>query len=116
MDYYRQGLRKNPTTEALLYSLALSYLQLHKYDSAIRWFSHGLKLIPRWIDGLCGVAVAFFNMQNYEKALQYIELAKNNFKSSKNKTTPKDQIEGTGNVCVELPAVSKLTLNTITLI
>lgn len=62
MDYYRQGLRKNPSDEQLLYSLALSYLQLKKFESSMRWFSYGLRLNPRWVDGLCGCAVAYFNM------------------------------------------------------
>ena len=62
LDYYRQGLRKNPNDQILLFSLALGYLQLQKFESAIRWFSFGLKLEPRWIDGLCGVAIAFFNI------------------------------------------------------
>ena len=35
MDYYRQGLRKNPTSEVLLYSLAHGYLGLRKYKNAI---------------------------------------------------------------------------------
>ena len=94
MDYYRQGLRKNPTNESLLYSLAQSYLRVQKYESAIRWFSFGLGLNPRWVDGLCGVAVAFFNMKYYEKSLSYIEHAKNNFKSIRNRVLPTDPVNG----------------------
>ena len=68
-----------------MFSLALGYLELAKFESAICWFSFGLKLNPRWINGLCGVAIAFFNIQNYAKALEYICLAKDNFKMDSNK-------------------------------
>ena len=83
MDYYRQGLRKNPTNEVLLYSLAVCYLQLNKLESALYWFSKGLNLNPRWIDGLCGCSFAYFNMQDYEKALSYINMAKDNYKGGR---------------------------------
>ena len=109
-------MRKNPTNDALLYSLALSYLHLSKYDSAIRWFSYGLRLNPRWIDGLCGVAAAYFNMKKFDKAMYYIELAKNNFKSIKNKTVPHDPNDRAVFLSDELPSASRLSLYTITFI
>ncbi len=31
MDYYRQGLRKNPTNLVLIYSIAICYSKLKKY-------------------------------------------------------------------------------------
>ena len=51
----------------------------------MRWFSYGIELNPRWVDGLCGVSMSYFNMRNFEKALTYIDLAKNNFKTTANK-------------------------------
>ena len=65
MDYYRQGLRKNPTSHILIYSLAVCYCRLKKYRSAIHWFSRGVELHPRWIDGLAGIAITYFNMLDF---------------------------------------------------
>ena len=62
MDYYRQGLRRTPTQHILIYSVAVCYSQLKKYNSALQWYTHGINLHPRWIDGLCGIAFAYFNM------------------------------------------------------
>ena len=62
MDYYRQGLRKNPSELKLLYSLAVCYSHFRRYQSAMCWFSHGLNLNPRWVDGLCGMSMLYFNM------------------------------------------------------
>lgn len=82
MDYYRQGLRRSPTEHVLIYSVACCYSQLRKYKSAMQWYSLGISLHPRWVDGLCGISFAFFNMGQYEKALYYITLAKENSKGS----------------------------------
>ena len=35
MDYYRQGLRDFPNEHILIYSLAVCYMRLKKYKSAI---------------------------------------------------------------------------------
>ena len=80
MDYYRQGLRKNPTSLVLIYSLASCYSKLKKCESSIHWFAKGIDLIPRWVDGLCGIAINYFNMLNFERALLFIHLAKENSK------------------------------------
>ena len=80
MDYYRQGLRKHPTNDILIYSLAVCYLKLKKYRSAILWFGKGIDLNPRWVDGLCGIAITYFNMLDFERALRFISLAKDNMK------------------------------------
>lgn len=37
---------------------------------------------PRWLDGLCGIALAYFNMLDFERALKFITLAKDNSKGS----------------------------------
>ena len=55
---------------------------MKKFDSALEWYTHGLNLNPRWIDGLCGSAVCYFNMENHEKALEFISLARKNYKGS----------------------------------
>ena len=83
MDYYRQGLRKNPTSLMLIYNLANSYKKLKKYSSTLVWFCHGINLQPRWIDGLCGLAVTYFNMGEYKMALKFISLAKENYRGPK---------------------------------
>lgn len=80
MDYYRQGLRKNPTNETLIYSLALCFMKLKKYRSAILWFGKGVDLNPRWVDGLCGIAITYFNMLDFDRALRYMTMAKDNMK------------------------------------
>ena len=79
MDYYRQGLRKNPTNLLLIYNLANSYKKLRKYTSTLTWFMHGVQLNPRWVDGLCGLATTYFNMQQYELALHCIKAARFNY-------------------------------------
>ena len=73
---------RSPTEHVLIYSVACCYSQLRKYQSAMQWYSFGISLRPRWVDGLCGISFAFFNMANYEKALYYIKLAKENNKGS----------------------------------
>ena len=55
---------------------------MKKLDSALEWFTHGLNLNPRWVDGLCGTAICYFNMQNHEKALEFTALTKNNYKGA----------------------------------
>lgn len=37
---------------------------------------------PRWVDGLCGSAVCYFNVQNFEKALEFTRLAQINYKGA----------------------------------
>ena len=68
VDFYRQGLMKNPTDQNLIYSLAVSYCKLKMYKSSSQWFSYGVNLHPRWVDGLCGIALANLNIFNFEKA------------------------------------------------
>ena len=80
MDYYKQGLRIHPSEHILIYCLAVCYTRLKLYQSAINWFSRGVEFNPRWIDGLCGIAITYFNMLDFEKAPKYITLAKENCK------------------------------------
>ena len=87
MDYFKQGLRINPGKHKLIYSLAVCYSRLKMYQSAINWFSRGIDLHPRWVDGLCGIAITYFNMLDFERALKYISLAKDNNKGFQMKTT-----------------------------
>ena len=87
MDYFKQGLRLNPSKHKLIYSLAVCYSRLKMYQSAINWFSRGIDLHPRWVDGLCGIAITYFNMLDFERALKYISLAKDNNKGMQMKTT-----------------------------
>lgn len=82
MDYYRQGLRQFPNEHILIYSLAVCYMRLKKYKSAIQWFGKGIDLHPRWLDGLCGIAITYFNMLDFNRALKYITLAKDNTKGA----------------------------------
>lgn len=83
LDYYRQGLRQFPTSHILIYSLATCYSQQKKYNSAIHWYGKGIDLDPRWVDGLCGIAINYFNMLNFDRALYFIQLAKDNSKGEK---------------------------------
>ena len=82
MDYYRQGLRKLPDDHVLIYSLAVCYMKLKKYHCAIHWFGKGVELHPRWLDGLCGIAIAYFNLMDFERALKFIIMAKDNSKGT----------------------------------
>ena len=98
MDYYRQGLRKIPSDHTLIYSLAVCYSRLKMYHLAIHWFSQGVELKPRWLDGLCGIAMCYFNMLDFERALKFIMLAKDNckgaeFANCKLKYNSKDSIK-----------------------
>ena len=82
MDYFKQGLRIHPNEHILIYALAVTYTHLKLYQSAIDWFSRGIEFNPRWIDGLYGIAIVSFNMQDFERALKYISLAKENSKGN----------------------------------
>ena len=82
MDYFKQGLRKNPTNLVLIYCLANAYKKLKKYNSTLIWFSHGVNLNGRWVDGLCGLATTHFTMGNFKQALRYISQAKDNFRGT----------------------------------
>ena len=42
----------------------------------------GIDLHPRWVDGLCGIAITYFNMLKFDKALVYITYAKDNSKGT----------------------------------
>ena len=37
---------------------------------------------PRWVDGLCGTAICYFNLQDYQKALEFTKLTRNNYKGA----------------------------------
>ena len=82
MDYFKQGLRIYPSEHILIYALATCYTHLKLFQSAIEWFSRGIELNPRWVDGLYGIAIVSFNMQDFERALKYITLAKENSKGN----------------------------------
>lgn len=66
MDYFKQGLRKNPTNLVLIYCLANAYKKLKKFNSTLIWFSHGVNLSGRWVDGLCGLATTHFTIGNFK--------------------------------------------------
>ena len=82
MDYFKQGLRIHPNELTLIYALAVCYTHLKLYQSAINWFSRGIEFNPRWVDGLYGIAIVSFNMLDFEKAIKYISLAKENSKGN----------------------------------
>ena len=48
---------------------------------------HGISLHPRWVDGLCGLATTYFNMKDYQQALRFITVAKDNCKGTKGDET-----------------------------
>ena len=48
----------------------------------MEWFDFGLKLKPRWVNGLVGMAVTYFEMKHYFKAVEYISAARLNFKAA----------------------------------
>ena len=84
IDYFRQGLRKFPNDVLLIYSVARSYAEIYKFESALTWYTFGLNLQPRWVEGLVGIATIHFNRKNFEEALRYISLAKENIKGNTN--------------------------------
>jgi len=47
----------------------------------VEWFGFGLKLRPRWVNGLVGMAVSYFEMKHYFKAVEHISAARKNFKA-----------------------------------
>jgi len=60
--FYLQGLRINPTNFRLIYNLARNYQKLNLFDKSITWFLFGLKIKPRWVNGLVGIAITYFEM------------------------------------------------------
>ncbi|CDW86062.1 tpr domain containing protein [Stylonychia lemnae] len=75
IDYYKQGLRVNPTSEILLYNLACQFQKIGKFENSIRWLKHSLNIKPQWTDAYYGLAITKFKMQKYDLALKNIELA-----------------------------------------
>ena len=49
---------------------------------AVEWFDFGLKLKPRWVNGLVGMAVTYFEMKHYFKAVEFIKAARLNWKAA----------------------------------
>ena len=56
-------------------------MTLCKFDQAIVWFEFGLLLKPRWVNGLVGMAVTYFEMGYHSRAVEYITAARKNFKN-----------------------------------
>lgn len=75
MDYYRQGLRINPTSEILLYNLACCFEKISKFKNTIRWLEHALSVKQRWTDAFYGLAMTYFKMGDYQQSSHYIENA-----------------------------------------
>lgn len=75
IDYYKQGLRIQPTCESLLYNLACAFEKLGKRQNTLLWFKYALQLKPRWTDALYGVAVTQFKSGDFNSALEFIERA-----------------------------------------
>ena len=79
--FYRQGLLKNPESRRLMYNLARNCLILCKFDQAVTWFEFGLLMKPRWVNGLVGLAVTYFEKGYYSRSVEYITAARKNFKN-----------------------------------
>jgi tetratricopeptide (TPR) repeat protein len=60
VTYYEKGLKKNLGSIILLFNLARILVYLGKYEEAINWFEFGLKLKPRWVNGLTALSVCYF--------------------------------------------------------
>eukprot|EP00347_Sterkiella_histriomuscorum_P021543 403333609 len=75
IDYYKQGLRLNPTSEILIYNLACQYHKIHKYMNCIRWLEHSLVIKPRWTDAYYGLSLTYFKLGQYEKAAEEVQRA-----------------------------------------
>ena len=111
MDYYKQGLRKHPCQHSLIYSLAVCYSKLKKYRSAIHWFSLGIDLHPRWLDGLAGIAIIYFNMLDFPMALKFITMAKENSKGTVLSTSQSDKDDVFDNISFLYASCLKMTGN-----
>ena len=46
IDYYRRGLRRNPTSLSLIYAMSLCFYRLCWINSAFKWLNFGLVLSP----------------------------------------------------------------------
>jgi tetratricopeptide (TPR) repeat protein len=67
--FYEKGLKKNLTSMVLLFNLARVLVYLCKFEEAIGWFDFGLKLKPRWVNGLTALSVCYFEMKYYSTAI-----------------------------------------------
>ena len=76
--FYEKGLRFNPSSLILIYNLARNYMILCKFKLSIVWFELGLKLKPRWVNGLVGLALTYFEMGYNSRAVNCIKAAHNN--------------------------------------
>jgi tetratricopeptide (TPR) repeat protein len=83
VTFYEKGLKKNLTSMVLLYNLARILVYLCKFEEAISWFDFGLKLEPRWVNGLTALSVCYFQMGYHSTAIQCIVAAQANYKNVK---------------------------------
>jgi hypothetical protein len=56
---------------------------LNLFEKSVVWFNFGLKLKPRWVNGLVGIAITYFEMGYNSRAVSYIKSARQNFKGEK---------------------------------
>jgi hypothetical protein len=89
--FYEKGLRFNPSSLILIYNLARNYMILNKFKLSIVWFELGLKLKPRWVNGLVGLALTYFEMKYYSRAVVCIRGAHDNISLTRN-DRPDDKI------------------------
>jgi len=80
-DFYRQGLRRNPTSLSLIYKLASAFTMLGLLRNALKWFEFGTALHPKWVDGLACQSMIHSMLFNSVKMLELINLAKDNYSS-----------------------------------
>jgi tetratricopeptide (TPR) repeat protein len=82
--FYEKGLRFNPSSLTLIFNLARNYMILNKFKLSIVWFELGLKFKPRWVNGLVGLALTYFEMGYHSRAVVCIKAAHENINLAKN--------------------------------
>ena len=57
---------------------------LCKFKLCIVWFEFGVKLKPRWVNGLVGLALTYFELGYHSRAVPYIQAAHKNINTIRN--------------------------------
>ena len=48
-------------------------------ENTLRWFKHGVGMYPKWVDGLAGLSMVYFQLRDFDNALKYIQLAREHY-------------------------------------
>ena len=75
MNCYTQALKLNKNHKASIFNLACAYEKLGKYDLALVWFQHAIKVQENWPDAHYGLALCCLKLERNQEAVSHIENA-----------------------------------------